>query len=263
MKRDELEHYLKDLYHYDEYDDYCFNGLQIEGSDDIKKIAFAVSFNSILLEKAIAINSDAIIVHHGIFGKDFFKIHEPFKRIVKEILNRNISLFGIHLPMDAQPEIGNNAELARMIGSSVIQKMNVGFMVENTRRLSLMQILNLYGKELGIQNDIHQNNSLTPLYYKNSGGIQYYDFGPDTPYKIGILSGGGSSYIQEILESGADTFITGELKEHIPAILYDNKINYINLGHYRSEKTGILALKREIEKDFPVQCFFIDVENPL
>jgi len=254
---------LKDLYHYDDYDDYCYNGLQIEGSDNVKKIAFAVSFNTLLLEKAIAINADAIIVHHGIFGKDFFKIHKPFKNIVKEILNRNISLFGIHLPMDAQSEIGNNAELSRMISASVIEKMNVGFLVENTHKLSLMQILYAYGKELGTQNDIHQNEPFTPLHYKNLGGIQYYDFGPDTPYKIGILSGGGSSYIQEALDSGADTFITGELKEHIPAILYDSKVNYINLGHYRSEKTGILSLKKQIEGKFPVECTFIDVENPL
>jgi len=263
MKRVELEQYLDELYHYDEFDDYCYNGLQIEGSDDIRNIVFAVSFNSLLLEKAIMSNADAIIVHHGIFGKDFFKIHEPFKSIVHEILNRNISLFGIHLPMDAQPEIGNNAELTRMIGGSVIEKMNVGFLVENTRKFSMMQILHLYGKELGTYDDNNQKEPLTPLHYKNFGGIQYYDFGPDTPYKIGILSGGGSSYLDQALESGADTFITGDLKEHIPAILYDNKINYINLGHYRSEKTGILALKKQIEGKFPVECTFIDVENPL
>jgi dinuclear metal center YbgI/SA1388 family protein len=263
MKRVELEKYLNELYHYEEYDDYCFNGLQIEGADDIKKIVFAVSFNSLLLEKAVSLNADAVIVHHGIFGKDFFKIHDPFKNTVKEILNRNISLFGIHLPMDAQPEIGNNAELVRMISASVIEKMNVGFLVENTRKLSLQQILHLFGKELGMQHDIKQTEFDSPLHYKKLGEIQYYDFGPDTPYIIGILSGGGSSYIQDALKAGADTFITGDLKEHIPAMLYDNKMNYINLGHYRSEKTGILALKKHIETKYPVDCIFIDVENPL
>jgi len=106
MKRHELDQFLRHLYQIETFDDYCYNGLQVEGAENIHKILLGVSFHSLLLEAAIREHADAIIVHHGIFGKDFFKIHEPFKKTLHTLLNKNISLFGIHLPMDAHPEIG-------------------------------------------------------------------------------------------------------------------------------------------------------------
>ncbi|MCD6235335.1 MAG: Nif3-like dinuclear metal center hexameric protein [Candidatus Marinimicrobia bacterium] len=263
MKRDELDQFLRELYQYETFDDYCYNGLQVEGSEDIHKILFGVSFHSLLLEEAIREHADAIIVHHGIFGKDFFKIHEPFKKTLHTLLDKNISLFGIHLPMDAHPEIGNNAELARMIGASILEPFEVGFLVENTRNLSLQQIINLYHKELDPSGDDHEIVHPSPLHYKTRGGIQYYDFGPDTPGKIGILSGGGSGYIRDAQLLGADTYITGEMKEHLPAYLNDHGLNYINLGHYRSETTGVLALKRRIEKIYNVECVYREIFNPI
>lgn len=263
MKRHELDQFLQDQYHYDTFDDYCYNGMQVEGAEDIKKILFGVSFHSLLLEEAIREKADAIIVHHGIFGKDFFKIHEPFKKTLHTLLNNNISLFGIHLPMDAHPDMGNNAELARMIGGSILEPVNVGFIVENTRNLSLMQIVRICHKELDSTPVPAETIPESPLSYKRTGGIYYYDFGPDTPEKIGILSGGGSGYLKEAQALGADTYITGDMKEHLPAYLYDHRLNYINLGHYRSEKTGVLALKRLIEKTFSVECVYRDIFNPI
>ncbi|BFN37311.1 Nif3-like dinuclear metal center hexameric protein [Fidelibacter multiformis] len=263
MKRHELDQFLRHLYQIETFDDYCYNGLQVEGAENIHKILLGVSFHSLLLEAAIREHADAIIVHHGIFGKDFFKIHEPFKKTLHTLLNKNISLFGIHLPMDAHPEIGNNAELARMIGASILEPFEVGFLVENTRNLSLQQIVNLYHKELDPDGENDATNHPSPLHYKSRGGIQYYDFGPDTPEKIGILSGGGSGYITDAQSLGADTYITGDIKEHLPAYLYDHGLNYINLGHYRSETTGVLALKRLIEKTFSVECVFRDIFNPI
>ena len=245
------------------FDDYCYNGLQVEGSEEINTILFGVSFNALLLEEAIRKNVDAILVHHGIFGKDLFKIHEPFKKSLYQLLHKNISLFGIHLPMDAHPEIGNNAELARMIGGILLEPVHVGFLVENTRNLSFMQIIHSYHKELDPESSSTPPSPLSPLHYKYLGNIQYYDFGPDTPKKIGILSGGGSRYIPDYQSHGADTYITGDIKEHLPAYLYDYHMNFINLGHYRSEKTGILALKKRIETTFSVSCLYCDIYNPI
>jgi len=263
MKRHELDQFLRDLYQIETFDDYCYNGLQVEGTEDIHTILLGVSFHSLLLEEAIREHADAIIVHHGIFGKDFFKIHEPFKKTLHTLLNKDISLFGIHLPMDAHPDIGNNAELARMIGASILEPFEVGFLVENTRNLSLQQMVNLYHKELDPDGENDATKHPSPLHYKSRGGIQYYDFGPDTPEKIGILSGAGSGYIIDAQLLGADTYITGDIKEHLPAYLYDHHLNYINLGHYRSEKTGVLAPKQLIEKTFSVKCLFRDIFNPI
>src|SRR6056297_1590083 len=126
IKRRELETYLNTLYHYDEFADYCQNGMQIEGSKHIHKIAFGVSFNRLFLEKSVDWNADALIVHHGIFGKNFFELTGILQKKVKICLENGISLFGIHLPMDAHPVIGHNALLADMLGAKNREAFEVG-----------------------------------------------------------------------------------------------------------------------------------------
>lgn len=259
ISRQELTNDLKQLFRYDDYDDFCLNGLQIEGKEDIHKIAFAVSYNALALEEAIREQADALIVHHGIFGKNFFSITGREKSKIKAILDADISLFGIHLPLDAHRELGNNAQLATCIYAEILEAFDVGFLVENSKKLSREQIIVAFHQKLGtddagtiLPKGINPGRTL---------GIDHCDFGPNIPERIAIVSGGGGSYYEKALDLGVDTFITGDIREQHPAIAYESKTNYINLGHYWSETLGIKALQSWCEQKYNIETQFININN--
>lgn len=259
LSRNELENYLAQFFRYEDYDDYCHNGLQIEGKTDIKKIAFAVSYNLLSLQEAIERKADAMIVHHGIFGKRFFHLSGPEKEKVKLLLNADISLFGIHLPLDAHREMGNNAQLAACIGADIIEPFEVGFLLKNTAALTLEGIIRIFHEKLGTSEDpeIPAEGIMPGSKY----GMQYLQFGPEIPELIACISGGSGSYYEAAIARGADTFIGGDMREQIPAIAYESKTNYLNIGHYWSETTGIKALQKHIENKFKIETAFITINN--
>jgi len=259
VKRQELSDALNHLFRYEDYEDYCLNGLQIEGRDVIKKIAFAVSYNLLSVEQAIEWGADAMIVHHGIFGKDFFSVTGREKIKVKAMLDANISLFGIHLPLDGHRELGNNAQLAACISADIIEPFEVGFIVSNTAKLSRNLILKTFHEKLGT--DIEGSIKPEGIKPGKTYGIDHCDFGPDVPEKIAIVSGGSGSYYEPALQKGIDTFIGGDIREQIPAIAYESKTNYINLGHYWSETIGIKALQTWCEKNYTVETVFLNINN--
>lgn len=266
MLRTELEQFLEDTFQYGNFEDYCKNGLQVEGKESIRRIVFGVSFNLLLLEKAVAFQADAIIVHHGFFGKDVFSLTGRLKAKLKLLLQHDISLFGIHLPLDAHPEYGNNAQLFSYIGGQILEPYDVGFIGENKKQHSLLQLLNIFHQKLhpeDYQETPVEKTLLSVLIPKQQHGFLYFDNGPKVPEKIVIISGSASRDYREekILDKGIDTFICGSVDEPTPAISYETKTNFVNLGHYWSEKPGILALQTLIEQQFDVETTFIEIEN--
>ncbi len=259
VKRQELDIALRQLFRYEDYEDFCLNGLQIEGRDTIKKIAFAVSYNILSVNEAVSEGADALIVHHGIFGKDFFSIAGREKLKVKSMLDANMSLFGIHLPLDGHRELGNNAQLAACIAADIIEPFEVGFIVENKAKLDRRAILTSFHEKLGTENE----GDIEPEGIKpgRTFGIDHCDFGPAVPEKIAIVSGGSGSYYEAALMRGIDTFIGGDIREQIPAIAYESKTNYINLGHYWSETVGIKALQKWCEEKYNIETVFININN--
>ncbi len=259
IKRDELSSGLKQLFRYEDYDDFCHNGLQIEGKEDIHKIAFAVSYNQLSLQKAIDSGADALIVHHGVFGKNFFSITGREKNKIKNIIDNNLNLYGIHLPLDAHRELGNNALLAACISATIIEPFEVGYIVKNTAKYNISKILELFHKKLGTdEQGFIQAEGINP---GKSFGMDHCNFGPDIPENIAIVSGGGGSYYEQALELGIDTYITGDIREQHPAIAYESKSNYINLGHYWSETIGIKALQKWCENNYDIETEFIEIKN--
>ncbi|GAK57001.1 hypothetical protein U27_03965 [Candidatus Vecturithrix granuli] len=266
MLRTDLEHFLKELYHYERFEDYCQNGLQVEGKEEIRKIVFGVSFNLPFLQKAIEAQADAIIVHHGIFGKNFFTVKGVLKERVKPLLQYNISLFGIHLPMDAQEQHGNNAQLLSYLDAEVLEPYDLGFIGQNTQEHSLSRILDIFHEKLhpaGYQIPPVERSLASILTPKQQHGFVLFDHGPQIPRKIAIISGGaaGKYRSEDLLSKGVDTYISGSVDEATPAWSYETKTNFINLGHYWSEKSGPLALQQEIARLFDVKTEFIEVEN--
>ncbi len=264
--RDEFEKYLYKLYSVDTFEDYCINGLVVEGKTQIEKIGFGVSFNLPFLNEAIAKGCDAIVVHHGIFKDGFFSLKGYLKKRVKLLIENEISLFSIHLPMDAHPEVGHNALMFKAIGADITDKLSVGFIGKNVNRKSMEEIAILLQDylvpEIG-------TGSITGLKIKEGFGLEtigdfsLYKNGPDIPEIVAIVSGGSSGLYEEAIDSGVDTFICGEVKEHIPSISFETKTNFLNIGHYYSERPGILALKDKVDKDFDIGTLFIEIPNPV
>jgi len=265
ITRDRLTQYLARQYSIEQYVDYCQNGLQVEGKDQINTIVFGVTFHMPFLIQAIATGADALIVHHGIFQKGVFKVTGALRKKIKLLMDHDISLYGIHLPMDAHPEIGHSALLFSAIGVQKLEPFDVGYIGNNTHKYSLEKMLEIYHKMLhpemeefgreGVRNDIFS------LWQKQ--GFTVLRNGPEIPGKIAIMTGESAGYYEKSIEMGVDTFFGGNIKEHIPAVSLESGTNYVNLGHYYSEKPGVLALKERISKDLEVETKYVEVVNPV
>ncbi|GAB6189487.1 Nif3-like dinuclear metal center hexameric protein [Marinitoga arctica] len=239
----EIENFLNNLLEVDKFNDFCFNGIQIEGKHNVNKVAVGVSFNKRFLDEALKINADMLFVHHGIFGKDFFKIRGYFKKRIENLIKYNITLMGYHLPLDAHIEYGNNAQIAKKIGLKKFDPFDVGIIGEYDEKISFEQFHTL------LKNTFKRDDMVI---YKNSDFIK----------KVAIISG-GASYALENLEGKVDTFITGEVKEHIRNIAEEMGINYINAGHYVTETFGVKAITELLEKKFNLETIFIDIYNEI
>ena len=261
--RDELNRYLAELYRFEDFEDYSENGLQVEGKGQIGKILFAVSFNLHLVEKAIEQKADAIIVHHGIFGKGLFVLKGHKKKKIKMLLDHEISLFGIHLPMDAHPQLGHNALLLAALSAESIQPFDFGFTGENIKRHSINRILEIFHEKLHGGNLEEKEIKDETFSFFKWKGFAVLKNGPEIPGKIALISGAASNQYEKAVESGVDTFICGEIKEYIPALSYETGTNFINLGHYYSEKPGVLELMKHIRENFAVETEYAEIPNPI
>ncbi|WGS64277.1 Nif3-like dinuclear metal center hexameric protein [Marinitoga aeolica] len=239
----EIEKFLNDLLEVDKFNDFCFNGIQIEGKHEVKKVAIGVSFNKKFLDEALKNNVDMLFVHHGIFGKDFFKIRGYFKKRIENLIKNDITLMGYHLPLDAHNEYGNNAQIAKKLNLKITEPFDVGYIGEYIDPKPFDEFKN-------ILYDVFQRKDL--LIYKNNDYVK----------KVAIISG-GASYALESLEGKVDTFITGEIKEHIRNISEEMGITYINAGHYVTETFGVKAISKLLEKNFDLETIFIDIYNEI
>jgi len=235
-----LDKYLKT----NEIEDDSWNGLQVEGKSDIKKIALCVSAGVDVFKKAKKENPDMIIVHHGIFWK---KANPSFrgwyKKRVGELLDNGISLYASHLPLDRHPKIGNNARLLDLLGAKIKDPMseksgqNIGWIGES-RPLSLDKIVGIIEKIL--------NTKCTLL-----------DYGKKEVKRIGVVSGGAPFGVFEAIEKEVDLYITGDPSD-LTEIVKDAEINVIFAGHYATETLGVKALGKVLEERFRTKTVFVD-----
>jgi dinuclear metal center YbgI/SA1388 family protein len=263
--RDDLTAFLADLYRFRDFEDACENGLQVEGKDKIEKILFGVSFNLPLLEKAIEKKADAVIVHHGVFQQGVFKLKGPLKNKIKILLIHDISLFGIHLPMDGHPECGHNALLLKSIEAENIEPFNVGFRGVNTKGYSLDKILDTLHHELRTPhfNPVEPDMEISFFPISMKYGFHVLSNGPEIPKKIAVVTGESSDLYETAVDNGVDTYFCGAIKERTLAFSNETRTNFINLGHYYSEKPGVLALMKSIGNKFDVQTEYIEIPNPV
>ncbi len=244
--RDELVRFLDERLETSTIEDFSINGLQVQGRDEVRKVGLATDAVLAVYKRAKDLDCDMLVAHHGIIwgggirsvtGRDFEHI--------QFLIESKMSLYAAHLPLDAHPELGNNAELARMVG------------LENRETFG-----NYHGVMLGFKGTLPKSvtlDELTAVWQKEIGGEPIrLPFGKKKISTLAVVSGGGSSALPEAIAQGMDCFVSGESKHEDHHLALEGKINVLYLGHYNSETAGVKAVGREIAKRFDVETAFID-----
>lgn len=233
------ENYLK----VKNFEDYCVNGLQVEGAPKVSKIITGVSLSERLIKSAVKKGAKMIIVHHGIFGNQIDKppqIRGVIRNRLKLLLENNINLLGFHLPLDAHPVIGNNISLCNLLNIQKTKPFDIGFIGELRQALKFSDLVNLVNSKL-------ETNSYVIA------------AGPKNVKRIGVISGGASPDFKQAVELGADAYLCGDVREEVVEAVKEAGINFINAGHYNTEKSGVRNLGNLIAKKLNIKVEFIDI----
>ena len=230
--------------------DYCPNGLQVEGKDQIKKVVTGVTACQKLLDAAIAVNADAILVHHGYFWKgEASEITGMKKRRLQSLLRHDISLLAYHLPLDVHPTLGNNAQLGQLLGLTNIRALSS---VE-PRGVVMLGDVAAQVPAADIALRLKQLLGREPLLHVA---------GDAKVQTLAWCSGGGQGYIQAAADAGADLFFSGEVSEQTIHCADELGIHFIAAGHHATERYGIQALGQWLAAQTGIEVCFIDVPNP-
>ncbi|MBK22792.1 MAG: Nif3-like dinuclear metal center hexameric protein [Halobacteriovorax sp.] len=248
-----LSTYLNELLIPGEFSDYGPNGLQIEGKQEIKKIAFAVSATKDSVQKAVEKKADALIVHHGLFWKfhGTRTLTGTFAKRVIPLVRNDINLFGYHLPLDANMVVGNAATLARKLGLSLLEP----FGDYKGSPTGVKGVFSKPVKALDIKSKLAEvlNHEVIHSCPENSPEIS----------SMGIITGGANSEWVQALGQGLDAYITGEISEHDWHEASEGGIHFFAGGHHATEQFGIQALMEKIRDDHSgLEVFYIDSSNP-
>ncbi len=249
-----LENLLDDLLKSREIKDYAPNGLQVEGKKEIKKIVTGVTATLPLIEAAISHKADAILVHHGYFWKNEDPCIRGMKgRRIKALIEHQINLFGYHLPLDIHSELGNNAQLVKLLGAENVKPMEDGsysipISAEFKEPIEAIALQQKLAKILG-RNVILCDEFISGFEKK--------------PIKtIGICSGGGQGYIDLAAKLGLDAFLSGEISEQTTHSAREQGIYYFGCGHHATERYGVKALGDYLAQEYQLEVIFVDVDNP-
>lgn len=252
INRDALLHYLDKYLQSSLFKDYGPNGLQVEGKDKIGTIITGVTANLALIEKAIELKADAILVHHGLFwkGDNPCMIGSHGKRI-KSLFGQNLNLFAYHLPLDAHPVLGNNAQLADLLDLEQVGFLDDGLSpsigVHGRFKSGAQSIESFVGKVASVLNR-------QPL---------WINAGPKEVKTIAWCTGAAQKMITAAIEVKADVYITGEISEPTVHLARENNIHFISAGHHATERYGIKALGEHLSQEFGLTHVFVDIDNPV
>ncbi|MBI3140823.1 MAG: Nif3-like dinuclear metal center hexameric protein [Rhodocyclales bacterium] len=248
MQREELSRYLDNLLDAARFRDYCPNGMQVEGRAEIRRIVCGVTASQALLDAAIALAADAVLVHHGWFwrGEDG-RITGHRRTRLKALLTHDVSLFAYHLPLDAHPELGNNAMLARVMGWSVaghFAEQDIGFLGAAGGEASAADLARELEERLGRK----------PMLVGD---------GERRVRRIAWCSGGAQGYFEQAIAAGADVYVSGEISEQTVHLAQESGVPYVAAGHHATERYGVQALGAHLAERFGLECRFVDIDNPV
>ncbi len=249
MKRADLIEFLKSYLEIEKFKDYAPNGLQIAGTEEINLIVLAVTASGSSVNAAVAMGAQALLVHHGWFWKS-----EPapivgikYQRIAKLIKN-DVNLMAYHLPLDAHPAVGNNAQLAERLSIRITDRigdlslLHVGELIDGPMKASdfAERVERVLGRKPLLAGD------------------------PDKfILKIGWCSGAAQNELLEAADAGCDLYLSGEIREATPYEAVESGCVYLAGGHYATERFGIQALGELLMREFPgLECRYVELDNP-
>jgi len=232
----------------DDFNDYCPNGLQVEANPVVEHIVCGVTASQALIEVAIDAGADTLIVHHGYFWKGESQSISGIKgRRIASLIRNNINLLAFHLPLDVHPEVGNNVQLARIMGWKIERS----------------------GGEQGLlfEGHIPQQTSLADLSQQIESRLNtralVISAGDHAIERVAWCTGAAQGFIEAAAAAGVDAFVSGEVSEPTFHLAQELGVHYIAAGHHATERYGVQALGLEIARRFAVQQQFIDIPNPV
>ena len=251
MKRDELTRYLDELLESARFRDYCPNGLQVEGRDEVQRIVAGVTASQALIDAAIERGADAIIVHHGWFwrGEDG-RVTGVRKARLQSLLKHDINLIAYHLPLDSHVELGNNAQLARILGGTVegrFGEQDIGWHGRLAQPVSLPDLV----------------QTLTDKLQRPPQAISGTLACGPLLSRVAWCSGGAQNLFEQAIALGVDVFVSGEISEQTVHLARESGVAYVAAGHHATERGGVKALAAHLAQRFGLECEFVDIDNPV
>ncbi len=229
--------------------DYCPNGLQVEGRSQVSRIVSGVTASQALLDAAVEARADLVLVHHGYFWKNEDpRVVGMKQRRLKTLLTHDISLLAYHLPLDVHPEVGNNVQLARLLGLTVESALEP----DNPRSVGLVGSLVVPLLPLEFAQRVQTALGREPVIVDGGRPIR----------RIAWCTGGAQGYIEQAVAAGVDAYLTGEISEPTAHIAQENGLSFFAAGHHATERYGVQALGDYLASRFAVQHQFIDCPNP-
>jgi dinuclear metal center YbgI/SA1388 family protein len=248
MLLNELRDYNASLLQTNLFKDYCPNGVQVEGRAEVRRIATGVTASQHVLDEAIAWGADAILVHHGYFWRnEEATLVGIKKKRIAQLLRNDVSLLAYHLPLDAHAELGNNAQLGKLLGLTEqgrFGEQNIAWLGSLAQPRTLTQFTQQ------IANDLQR----VP---------QVIGDGNKSICRVAWCSGGAQGYFEAAIAQGADAYITGEISEQNFHLANETGVAFIAAGHHATERFGIQALGEHLAKQFGLDHRFFDQANPV
>lgn len=227
--------------------DYCPNGMQVEGKTAIAKLVTGVTASLALIEAAVAAGADALLVHHGLFWKgDDMRIIGPRRRRLELLLAHQLNLLAYHLPLDAHPEFGNNAQLGMRLGLAAdahFGEQDLGCAGELPAQVGAQEFAARVELALG----------RVPLLVGDAGR---------RVRRVAWCSGGAQGYFEAAIAAGCDLYLSGEISEQTTHLARESGVPYIAAGHHATERYGAQAVGEHIARRFGIEHLHIDIDNP-
>jgi len=247
MNRDELTTYLDETLRVKEIEDSSQNGLQVEGPKEVTKVALAVDSCQAAFEGAVVAGAQLLVVHHGLFWDKPLRLVGPLFQRVRTLIEGGCSLYAVHLPLDLHPELGNNAELARLLE------------LKDTRAFG-----EYHGNQIGLGGVLDPPVPLDVLVQRlaqatGQSPVRVLAHGPAEASQVGCISGGAAPLMDQVVDAGFDTFVTGETSHGYFHNAAEYGLNVIYGGHYATETLGVKALARHLGKKFGLETTFLDI----
>lgn len=247
MQRQHLIKILDDLLHPELFKDYAPNGLQVEGKSEISRIVTAVSATQNVLDQALALKADALLVHHGWFwrGENPALVATKYRRL-KTLMSGEINLIAYHLPLDAHATLGNNAQMAQLLAATDVAQGGEN----NFIWTGLVPPISVQTLASHLEKCLNRS----PLVLGDQ---------TKTVSRLAWCSGAAEVFFEDAIAMGAEAYISGEATERTTHLAREMHVPFLVCGHHATERLGIKALSDWLSENHGLECIFVDDENPI